>query len=133
MSEPHGRPAAKTILVVDDRDDFRSVLKQTLESAGYEVRAAPEGEAALELQRNRPADLLITDLFMPGKEGFETITRFREQFPDTRIIAMSGGVLPGLEHDFLASAGLLGIGATLRKPFEADELLATVRKVLQER
>jgi DNA-binding response OmpR family regulator len=120
-----------TILIVDDKDDVRSFMRVALEQAGYEVRTAPEGGQALALQRERPADLLITDIFMPGQEGFETITSFKTQFPQTRIIVMSAGTLPGLKHDFLSTAALLGVDATLRKPFDADELLAAVRRVLQ--
>jgi DNA-binding NtrC family response regulator len=120
-----------TILIVDDKDDVRSFMRVALEQAGYEVRTASEGGQALALQREHPADLLITDIFMPGQEGFETITSFTTQFPQTRIIVMSAGTLPGLKHDFLATAALLGVGATLRKPFDADELLAAVRRVLQ--
>lgn len=106
-------------------------MSAALEGAGYEVRTAPEGARALALQRSRSADLLITDIFMPGQEGFQTISRFKAEFPQTRIIVMSAGTVPGMKHDFLASAALLGVGATLRKPFGADQLLDTVRKVLQ--
>jgi YesN/AraC family two-component response regulator len=97
------------------------------------VRTAAEGAQALAVQREWPADLLITDIFMPVQEGFETISRFKAEFPQTRIIVMSAGNVPGMKHDFLAAAGLLGVGATLRKPFDADELLDAVRKVLQPR
>ena len=108
-------------------------MSAALEGAGYEVRTAPEGARALALQRSRPADLLITDIFMPGQEGFETISAFRAGFPQTSIIVMSAGTVPGMKHDFLASAALLGVAATLRKPFTADQLLDTVRSVLQPR
>jgi len=120
-----------TILVVDDKEDVRSFMKVALEQAGYEVRTAAEGGQALALQRERPADLLITDIFMPGQEGFGTISSFKAQFPQTRIIVMSAGTLPGLQHDFLSTAGLLGVGATLRKPFDVDQLLDVVRRVLR--
>ena len=122
---------AKSILVVDDNPDIRDFMTAALEGAGYEVRSVSEGAQAMALQRGTPADLVITDIFMPGQEGFETITGFKAEFPQTKIIAMSAGTIPGMQHDFLASAGLLGIGATLRKPFTADQLLAAVREVLQ--
>ena len=111
-------------------DRASSADQAALEAAGYEVRTAAEGAQALALQRERPADLLITDIFMPVQEGFETISRFKAEFPQTRIIVMSAGNVPGMKHDFLATAGLLGAG-TLRKPFDADQLLEAVRKVLQ--
>ena len=122
--------AGKAILVVDDHADTRAFIQAALEGAGYEVRTAREGAEALELQNSRPADLLISDLFMPGTEGFETIRNFRQQHPQTRIIVISAGTVPGMKHDFLTAAGLLGVGATLRKPFSADQLLDAVRRVL---
>jgi CheY-like chemotaxis protein len=123
--------AGKSILVVDDNQDIRDFMQAALEAAGYEVRTAGEGGKALALQCERAADLLITDIFMPGQEGFETITRCKAEFPQTHIIVMSAGTIPGMKYDFLAAAGLLGVGATLRKPFTADQLVDTVRRLLQ--
>lgn len=123
--------AAKRILVVDDNPDICAFMQAALEGAGYEVRTAPEGAQGLAMLERRTADLIITDIFMPGQEGFETITRCRAEFPQSRIVVMSAGSVPGMKHDFLAAAGLLGVAATLRKPFSADQLLDTVRKVLQ--
>ena len=123
----------KRILVVDDNQDICSFVQAALEGAGYEARTASEGAQALALQRERPADLLITDIFMPVQEGFETISRFRAEFPRTRIIVMSAGNVPGMKHDFLSVAALLGVGATLRKPFDVDQLLDAVRRLLPPR
>lgn len=129
MSEP--TPAApKRILVVDDNPDICAFMQAALDGAGYEVRTAPEGARALALLERRRADVIITDIFMPGQEGFETITRCRAEFPQMKIIVMSAGTVPGMQHDFLASAGALGAGAALRKPFSADQLLEVVRGVL---
>ena len=121
------------ILVVDDNQDIYAFMRAALEGAGYQVQTASEGAQALAVQRERPTDLLITDIFMPVQEGFETISRFKAEFPRTRIIVMSAGNVPGMKHDFLATAGLLGVGATLRKPFDADQLLDAVRRVLPPR
>jgi len=122
-----------SVVVVDDYEDMRTFLEAVLDAAGYDVRSASEGGQALALLRERRADLLITDLFMPGREGFETIEACKAEFPQTKIIAISAGVLPGLKHDFLASASLLKVGGTLHKPFDVDQLLDTVRTVLQSR
>jgi CheY-like chemotaxis protein len=121
------------ILVVDDNEDICAFMRAALETAGYEVQTASEGAQALALLRERRADLLITDIFMPVQEGFETITRCKAEFPETRIIVMSAGSGTGMKQDFLATAELLELGATLRKPFDADQLLDTVRRVLQPR
>ena len=122
--------AKRTILVVDDHADIRAFMDAALEGAGYEVRTASEGAQALDLLHERGAELLITDIFMPGQEGFQTISRCRVEFPQTRIIVISAGTIPGLNYDFLSTAGLLKVGATLRKPFTAGQLLDTVKRVL---
>ena len=121
------------IVVVDDNQDTCAFISVALKGAGYEVETAEEGGKALALLRIRSCDLLITDIFMPGQEGFETISRCRVEFPQTKIVVMSAGTVPGMKHDFLASAALLGVAATLRKPFTADQLLDTVRRVMQPR
>jgi CheY-like chemotaxis protein len=123
---------AQRIVVVDDNRDTCAFMSTALKGAGYEVETAEEGGKALALLHIRSADLLITDIFMPGQEGFETISRCKVEFPQTKIIGVSAGSVPGMKHDFLASAGLLA-AATLRKPFAADQLLDTVRSVLQPR
>jgi CheY-like chemotaxis protein len=124
---------SKRIVVVDDKEDICAFMSFALRGAGYEVETAQEGAQALALLRSRAADLLITDIFMPGQEGFETLSQCKTEFPQTRIIVMSAGIIPGMTHDFLATAALLGVGATLRKPFTADQLLDTVGRVLQLR
>ncbi|HYN12694.1 MAG TPA: response regulator [Burkholderiales bacterium] len=123
---------SRTIVVVDDHDDTRAFMQAALEGAGYDVRITSDGAQALALLGERHADLLITDIFMPRQEGFETISRCKAEFPQTRIIVMSAGTIPGMAHDFLATAAHLRIGATLRKPFTVEQLLDTVRRVLSK-
>lgn len=91
------------ILIIDDDDQIREMLRQMLERAGYEVTDAPNGKVAMKLYREQPADLIITDLIMPGKEGIETIIELRRDFPEVKIIAISGGgrIAP---RDYLAMA-----------------------------
>lgn len=120
----------RTILLVDDHQDIRAFMQAALEGAGYEVRTAKEGAEAFAMLEERTADLLVTDIFMPGIDGFRTISRCKAQYPHIRIIVMSAGTLLGLNHDFLSTAALLGVGATLRKPFSADQLLDAVKRVL---
>ena len=113
----------RRLLVADDSADMRESLRLVLERAGYEVALAADGERALALQRARPADVLITDIFMPERDGLETITAFRREFPGTRIVAMSGG---GVRMDgelYLDTAGVAGADAVLRKPFDPGSLL----------
>jgi CheY-like chemotaxis protein len=79
------------ILVIDDDSDLRLMVQEVLRAGGYEVSVAADGEQGIALQRQQPASLPITDIFMPNKEGIETIRDFHAEFPDVPIIAMSGG------------------------------------------
>ena len=114
------------IILVDDDADQRLALKMALELAGYRVREAVHGAEALRLQRERAATFLITDIFMPEADGFETIEAFRREFPRTRIIAVSGGGQRA-KRDYLETATLMGVDAALHKPFEIQQLLDTLR------
>ncbi len=117
------------ILVIDDEAPMRTMLQQVLERNGHEVAVATQGAEGLTLFRENPTDLVIIDIFMPGKEGIETIVELRQQSPQTKIIAISGGGHAGT-LDFLATAKHLGAHQTLAKPFERQELLAAVNAVL---
>ncbi len=112
------------ILVIDDDREILSILQDLLEEAGHEVLVAEDGGRGLALQREHPADLLITDIFMPHKDGFQTITELRVEFPGVKVIAMSGG--SDLQADFLRVAEKLGAVVTVAKPFDCDSLVATV-------
>lgn len=125
-----GSRTPKRILIVDDNVDILSFMQAALEGAGFDVRIVTEGAQALALQAKHGADLLITDIFMPGQDGIETIHQCKARFPQTRIIVMSAGGGSGRKLDYLPSALLIGADATLRKPFNVDQLVDTVRKVL---
>jgi DNA-binding response OmpR family regulator len=125
-----GPQTPKRVVIVDDNPDILSFMRAALEVAGYDVRVAPEGAQALALQTQLSADLLITDIFMPGQDGIETLRDCKVSFPQTRIIVMSAGGGSGGKLDYLPAAALIGADATLRKPFNVDQLLDTVSKVL---
>ena len=115
------------ILVIDDDPDVRDLLKRTLESAGHQVTLAADGRQGVLVFRSTGADLVITDLFMPNQEGLETIKQLRLEFPEARIIAISGKPTGGT---MLSVAQRLGAIAVLPKPFLPDELLKTVEQSL---
>jgi len=119
----------KRILIIDDEAGCRQSLEKALKLAGYEVETAEHGRAALELYRRQPADLVLTDLVMPEKEGLETIAEIRALHPGQKIIAMSGGGRIGPET-YLAIAEGLGAARTLSKPFSIRELLSSVDALL---
>jgi CheY-like chemotaxis protein len=116
------------VLVIDDNDDFRSLLTMALEREAFEVRSAANGQEALALLQAWPADVMVTDIFMPGKEGIETISEVRKQFPRMAIVAMSGRP-SATEFDPLSIAAQLGAAKTLKKPFDIDELIGAVRQL----
>ena len=117
------------ILVIDDDSQYRNLICMLLKRAGYEVMDASDGLLGLEMQRQRNADLIITDIFMPGMEGTELIMDITGEFPGTRIIAISGGGnVDGV--DFLTLARNLGASRTFQKPFKKQELLQAVAYLL---
>jgi CheY-like chemotaxis protein len=117
---------SRRILFVDDEADLRTTIQSALELAGYAVDVAANGREALALQRERPADVLITDIFMPDSDGFEAIDGFRREFPGTKLIIISGGA-QFARGDYLSAARLMGVDATLQKPFEIETLLGALR------
>lgn len=119
------------ILLIDDEAEFRALIKAMLERAGYEVILATNGAEGLRSYRESPVDLVITDIIMPEKEGVETILDLKRDYPDVKIIAISGGGRI-TATDFLNMAAKFGANRTLAKPFRRDVLLETIRDVLGE-
>lgn len=117
------------ILVIDDDADVRSVIRRHLQTEGYDVLEAADGKAGMKLFREHPADLVVTDLFMPEQEGLETIRELRRSFKDVKILVVTGSP-PGGPMDFRAHATALGAKATLSKPFTREELLGAVQDLL---
>lgn len=116
------------MLVVDDDAGIRNFLRMLLELEGYEVATVGNGIEALDAQRKNPAAIVVTDIFMPDGEGMETIVQLREEFPQVRIIVMSGGgAYRGA--DYLKLARELGAVRALKKPFPPQELLDAMREV----
>ena len=115
------------ILVIDDDADMRTLLAQTLQSAGHEVVLAADGKEGVEQYRTQPVDLVITDMYMPIQQGLDTIVQLRKEAPTVRIIAMCG---KSTAMPMLSAAQRLGAVAVLQKPFLPDQLLAEVAKLL---
>src|SRR5262245_36744187 len=114
---------------IDDDARLRDMLRIFLGRAGHEVREAREGAEGLRADRERPADVVLCDLFMPGLEGLGTIRAPGREAVRTKIVVISGGGLNG-RVDALPAALLLGAAGPLRKPFERHELLAAVDEAL---
>ena len=117
------------ILVMDDEEPMRALVREMLEGEGYEVVEAARSEEGVKRFRQGGIDLVITDLFMPEHGGLEVIRTLRADYPDVRIIAMSGA---GLKEkvDVLSFTEQFGNVPTFSKPFHQAELLEAVKKLL---
>jgi DNA-binding response OmpR family regulator len=122
----------KSILVIDDEEQLARMVCTMLEREGYHVVIANNGKEGLKYFRTEPMDLVITDIFMPEKEGLETIRELRREFPGVKIIAMSGGTSRAEGFSALPLAEKLGAACTLVKPFSRSDLLARVKQCLAE-
>ena len=117
------------ILIVDDDDQMRSLIGKMLDGTGHDVVVAPDGKAGLGLIDEQPPDVVVTDILMPETDGLELIYTLRRDFPDVKIIAISGCGETGYLN-FLSEAEEFGADETLRKPFTRAQLLETIERVL---
>lgn len=118
------------ILVIDDEPLICSMLDVRLSRAGHNVMTAPDGREGVALYRKDPADVVITDIMMPEKDGLETIGELRQANPDLKIIAISGGSRI-LNADFLEAASLCGAAAVFQKPLDHHQLLQAIDACLE--
>jgi CheY-like chemotaxis protein len=133
--QPSGRPtlpAHGRILVVDDHEDTRDLLLTILKTEGYDVDVAADGDAAVRQYRERPADVVLMDLYMPRKDGVAAIRELFAEFPGVVIVAMSGDA-DLVWHDVLTEARMAGARLTLRKPLEPWLLLRTLEGLMAAR
>ena len=118
-------------LIVDDEREVRQSLAEILTGAGHEVLETSSGTCALDLCSVEALDVVVIDILMPEKDGFETITELRRRDPALKIIAMSGEQGQG-KFNVLHIAKKLGAHTTLLKPFDMARLLSAVNQVLRE-
>ncbi len=115
-----------SVLVVDDEEQVRQLIREALEHAGYSVQEARDGKEGLDQYRKQPADVVIMDVMMPDQDGLESILILRREFPAARVIAITGGSdMIGILN-FLDVAKMMGARRTLHKPFELHTLLDAV-------
>ncbi len=122
----------KRILVMEDDMQFRQMLRLTLERGGYEVVEASDGMEGMKLYRQDPTDLIITDIIMPEKEGVETVIELKRDFPDVKIIAISGGSRGLDAQNCLSYVEQLGVERVFTKPFDRQELLGAIQELLSD-
>ena len=116
------------ILLIEDYDLVRGLLRETLELAGHAVIEARTGAEGLDLFRKGGADLVITDIVMPDKDGIDVVRALREQVPPVPIIAISGA--GDSAEDYLDLAYRMGAVKVLLKPFTIGALIAAVNELL---
>ena len=115
------------ILLIDDDPEVGSTTQWLLEEVGFIVSVVMNGQEGLHLQRAEPADVVVTDIYMPEKDGIETISEFREEFPRVPIVVITGGGKAG-NADHLFVARELGVHEVLSKPFDPEKLIAVIRE-----
>ncbi len=115
------------ILVVDDELETRLTVEKMLRSAGHQVVLAAGGREGLQQFRSDPVDLIMVDLFMPEVDGLEVIQGLRRDFPESKVIAMSGNIVADA---MLSVARRLGTAAVLEKPFSFEQLKRAVEQAL---
>jgi two-component system response regulator (stage 0 sporulation protein F) len=113
-----------SILIIDDEEIIRALLRSVLEGAGYEVTEAANGRIGLDLYRQNPRDLVITDILMPELNGLDMLLELTREFLRAKVIAISGA---GEGKNVLDVAKLLGARQTFHKPFSVSKLLGAVR------
>jgi DNA-binding response OmpR family regulator len=121
-------PTPTRILIVDDDESVRSLLRATLPEDGYEVLEASDGDSALELIAREPPDLVLLDWQMPGRPGSQVLDELKHRNPELPVVVLTAQHQP--PHRALAEA--LGVDVFLTKPFSPMELLDTVERLLAE-
>ena len=118
------------ILLVDDEEQFRTWLRIVLERAGYAVVEATDGSSGIALVQRDKVDVVICDIYMPGKEGIETITELHRDYPGLKVIAVSGGTVLSEQYDALKVVSYIGAHKILTKPFSANDILEALAELL---
>jgi len=119
------------ILIIDDEPEMCDMLKLALENEGHEVYATVDGEEAVAHYCEEPSDLIITDIFMPSKDGIEIILDLQGRFSDLKIIVISGGGALGVgTEDVFVAAKEFGAHYTFKKPFKIEDMIKAVGDLL---
>ena len=119
----------KRILVIDDENLVRFSISEILSNEGYEVVTAENGVQGVALQKAQPFDIIITDMIMPEKGGLETILELKDDFPELKFIAFSGGGWT-CDLNYLRLAEVCGADLVMTKPFTGNELIWAVNTCL---
>lgn len=127
MSAGSEKEGMASILIVENDAPIRTLLRNILEADSHQVREAADGQIGLRLYRETPADLVITDLLMPERDGLEVTLALTQEFLDARVIAMTAATR---DQNLLNVARLFGARRVIQKPFTPDIIRRVVRFTL---
>ena len=116
-----------TILVIDDEESIRNLLKDVLERANHRVLLARDGLEGLTFYQQNKVDLVLMDILMPGTDGLEATLQLTREYLDAKVIAMTGA--QG-DKNFLDVAKLFGARRIFEKPFDLDKLVQAINEEL---
>ncbi len=117
------------ILIIDDEQAIRAFLRKMLEREGHEVVEASNGKEGMKEYRTRPADVVVTDIIMPEQEGIQTILELKKEYPNAKVIAISGGGFIEATQ-YLQIVKTMGVKHAFAKPFERSEILGALKELL---
>lgn len=118
------------ILVIDDDEQINFFLKESFSLEGYEVDTAKDGAEAKALYTENDYDVILTDIIMPGQDGFEVILDLRHRGLSNRVIAISGGGRVSAD-DYLVTASSFDVAATFQKPLDRKAILAKAKQIIE--
>lgn len=121
----------RRILVIEDDDLICQMLSEFLASAGFEVHSTQDGESGVRLFCAEKFDLVITDIFMPDKDGIEVVRDILEHRPDAKVVVISGGGGFQSPVRLLNAAKSMGARGILQKPFQPQQILDMVNDILK--
>jgi CheY-like chemotaxis protein len=119
------------ILVIDDDNAFRIMLCEMLTRVGHEVIPAVNGKEGIDRYRETRADLVITDILMPEKDGVETIFELQKDFPEARVVAISGGGRKNANDYLKLLTSLPNVKGSLAKPFSKEEMIRVIEEAIK--
>jgi two-component system response regulator (stage 0 sporulation protein F) len=119
-----------SIIIIDDQDQVRALLAAILDGDGHNVFEADNGSIGIELYRKHLPDVVITDIFMPDPDGLAFMGALMKEFPEAKVIAMTGG---SGEQEILNVAKVLGARQILLKPFTVQQVRDAVHSAIQAR
>ena len=120
----------QTILVIDDDPIMRETIRDILQVEGYNVILSSNGREGILCMESESIDMILTDVLMPEKDGIEVIIEAKQKYPNVKILAISGGGYISAAN-YLKMAKNLGANESVMKPFDIDDLLGKVNKLLQ--